>query len=149
MKGRLWVVETPEYPNGRTINANDAPVKPWRNGGPEEFRPGTKEDRPARDRVSILEDTNGDGIMDKKTVFADGLELATSMVFYKDGVIVSQAPDILWIRDTDGDGKADKTEVLFTGWEQRTLTPSSATSAGGRMAGSTVRSATRPAGFIR
>jgi putative membrane-bound dehydrogenase-like protein len=115
-KGRLWVVETPEYPNGRTINRNDAPITPWRSGHPEEFKPGTKENRKARDKVSILEDTNGDGIMDKKTVFADGLELATSMVFYKDGVIVSQAPDILWIRDTDGDGKADKTEVLFTGW---------------------------------
>jgi hypothetical protein len=38
------------------------------------------------------------------------------VVFYKDGIIVAQAPEILWIRDTDGDGKADKTEVLFTGW---------------------------------
>src|SRR5690606_16525306 len=63
-----------------------------------------------------LEDTNGDGVMDKRTVFADGLELPTSAVFYKDGVIVTQAPDILWIRDTNGDGKANKIEVLFTGW---------------------------------
>jgi putative membrane-bound dehydrogenase-like protein len=54
--------------------------------------------------------------MDRKTVFADGLELATSLVFYRDGVIVSQAPHTLWLRDTDGDGKADRTEVLFTGW---------------------------------
>jgi uncharacterized protein len=54
--------------------------------------------------------------MDRKTVFADGLELPTSLVFHRDGVIVSQAPDTLWIRDTDGDGRADRTEVLFTGW---------------------------------
>ena len=33
----------------------------------------------------------------------------------KDGVIVTQAPDILWLRDTNGDGKADKVEKLFTG----------------------------------
>ena len=104
-QGRLWVAETPEYPNGRKIagNKDDAP----------------KEDRPARDRISILEDVNGDGVMDKKTVFFEGLELVTSLVFYKDGVIVSQAPDIYWLRDTDGDGKADKKITLFTGFGTR------------------------------
>ena len=115
-QGRLWVVETPEYPNGRAINKNDAKITPWRTREPDKYPVGSLEQRPARDRISMLEDTNGDGIMDKKTVFADGLELPTSLVFYKDGVIVSQAPETLWIRDTDGDGKADKTEVLFTGW---------------------------------
>ncbi len=115
-RGRMWVVETPEYPNGRDINKNDAKITPWRIRDPEKYPLGSKESRPARDRISVLEDTNGDGIMDKKTVFYTGLELPTSLVFYKDGVIVSQAPDTLWIRDTDGDGKADKVEVLFTGW---------------------------------
>lgn len=118
-QGRLWVVETPEYPGGRDIERNDARISPWRTREPDKYRPGTKEPREPRDRVSILEDTNGDGVMDKKTVFADGLELPTSFVFYKDGVIVSQAPDTFWIRDTDGDGKADKREVLFTGWGTR------------------------------
>ncbi|MGE3310105.1 MAG: PVC-type heme-binding CxxCH protein [Limisphaerales bacterium] len=115
-RGRLWVVETPEYPNGRDINRNDARISPWRTRDPGNYPVGAKEPRPGRDRVSILEDTDNDGLMDKKTVFADGLELPTSLVFYKDGVIVSQAPETLWIRDTDGDGTADKTEVLFTGW---------------------------------
>lgn len=118
-RGRLWVVETPEYPGGRDIAGNDAKISPWRVREPDQFKPGTKEQRKPRDRVSILEDTNGDGVMDRKTVFADGLELPTSVVFYKDGIIVTQAPDILWIRDTDGDGKADKTEVLYTGWGTR------------------------------
>ncbi|MEI2725123.1 MAG: PVC-type heme-binding CxxCH protein [Verrucomicrobiota bacterium] len=115
-QGRLWVVETPEYPNGRDINKSDAKIAPWRVREPDKYPVGSKEPRPARDCVSMLEDTNGDGIMDKKTVFADGLELPTSLVFYKDGVIVAQAPETLWIRDTDGDGRADRTEVLFTGW---------------------------------
>ena len=115
-KGRMWIVETPEYPGGRDVNKNDFKQYPNRLQEPEKFPVGGKVDRKPKDRISFLEDTNGDGVMDKKTVFADGLELPTSLVFYKDGVIVSQAPDILWIRDTDGDGKADKTEVLYTGW---------------------------------
>ncbi len=118
-KGRLWVVETPEYPGGRDIAESDAKISPWRARDPEKFPAGGKEPRKPKDRVSILEDTNSDGVMDKKTVFADGLELPTSLVFYKDGVIVTQAPDIFWIRDTDGDGKSDKREVLFTGWGTR------------------------------
>ena len=59
--------------------------------------------------------SDGDGATDKKQVFYEGLELVTGFVFYKDGVIVTQAPDILWIRDTDGDGKADKVEALYHG----------------------------------
>ena len=121
-KGRLWVAETPEYPNGRAINRNDSPIYPDRAAHPEKYR-GDKEDRPARDRICWLEDTNGDGRMDKKHIFADfehgvpgGLELVTSLVFYKDGVIVAQAPDILWLRDTNGDGVADKVQVLYTGF---------------------------------
>jgi putative membrane-bound dehydrogenase-like protein len=113
-KGRLWVAETPEYPNGRLINVNDAPIK-----ASKEVEGRTLEDRPAKDRISWLEDTDGDGRMDKKHVFADGLELVTSLVFYKDGVIVEQAPDILWLRDTNGDGKCDMQDekvVLFTGF---------------------------------
>ena len=115
-QGRMWVVETPEYPGGRDVNKNDFKAYWNRAQNPQSFPVGGKQPRKPLDRISILEDTNGDGVMDKKTVFADGLELPTSSVFYKDGVIVAQAPDILWIRDTDGDGKADKIQTLYTGW---------------------------------
>lgn len=115
-KGRLWVVETPEYPGGRDVNKNDFKAYWDRARDAKDFPVGGKEPRKPKDRISILEDTNGDGVMDKKTVFADGLELPTSLVFWKDGVIISQAPDILWVRDTDRDGKADKIETLYTGW---------------------------------
>jgi uncharacterized protein len=110
--GRLWVAETPEYPSGRTVHPNDDPIRPGRDVAVV----GTKEDRPARDRISWLEDTDGDGVMDAKRVFYEGLELVTSLVFHEDGVIVQQAPDILWLRDTSGDGKADKVETLYTGF---------------------------------
>ncbi|HEY0455604.1 MAG TPA: PVC-type heme-binding CxxCH protein, partial [Verrucomicrobiae bacterium] len=118
-QGRLWVAETPEYPNGRTVNDNDRLITAAKEAGfhiKTDKNKVRKVDRPAKDRISWLEDTDGDGVMDKKHVFYEGLELVTSLVFCKDGVIVAQAPDILWIRDTDGDGKADKVETLFTGF---------------------------------
>jgi putative membrane-bound dehydrogenase-like protein len=111
--GRLWVAETPEYPNGRREPKAEMKDTPWKDSG-FRVRPPTK-DRPAIDRISILTDTDGDGRMDKKQIFYEGLELVTSFVFHKDGVIVSQAPDILWLRDVDGDGKAEKVEKLYTG----------------------------------
>lgn len=106
-KGRLWVVETPEYPNG----LRQANVEAWKDSGSVE--PG-KYDRDPMDRVSILTDTDGDGIMDKKQVFADKIELATSSVFYKNGIIVCAAPDIWFFEDTNGDDKADKRTKLYT-----------------------------------
>ena len=106
-KGRLWVVETPEYPNGLRQSNVDA----WKDSGA--FKPGAY-DRKPQDRVSILSDTNGDGIMDKKTVFADEIELATSSVFYKNGIIVCAAPDVWFFEDTNGDDKADKRTKLYT-----------------------------------
>lgn len=115
-KGRLWVAETPEYPGGRTVHRNDLNAYPNRRKDPKNFPVGEKEPRKATDRISMLEDTNGDGVADKRTIFYEGLERVTSLVFYKDGVIVAQAPDFLWIRDTNGDGKADKVETILTGW---------------------------------
>lgn len=105
-KGRLWVVETPEYPNGR----RELNVEKWKDSGS-----WTKTyDRDPIDRISWLEDTNGDGVMDKKHVFADKLELCTSFCFYKNGVIACAAPDIWNLQDTDGDGVCDKREKLYT-----------------------------------
>jgi putative membrane-bound dehydrogenase-like protein len=106
-KGRLWVVETPEYPNG----LRQANVEAWKDSG--SIKPGQYERKPL-DRVSILSDTNGDGVMDKKQVFADEIELATSSVFYKNGVIVCAAPDVWFFEDMNGDDKADKRTKLYT-----------------------------------
>ena len=107
-KGRMWIVETPEYPNGLRKANTDV----WKDMGSVE--PGDY-DRDPLDRISILTDTDGDGRMDKKQVFADKLELATSFVFHKDGVIVSAAPDIWFLEDTDGDDVSDKRTKLYSG----------------------------------
>ena len=112
--GRLWVAETPEYPNGRRGMRPDYRGKEWKDHGGIDPRPGVQE-RPARDKISILSDSNGDGVMDDKEIFYEGLDLVTGLVFHKDGVIVTQAPEILWLRDTNNDGKADKVEKLYSG----------------------------------
>ncbi len=92
--GKLWVVEMADYPLG-----TDGKGKP---GG----------------RVRVLEDTDGDGRPDKHTLFADGLSFPTGLLTWRDGVIITAAPDIVFLRDTDGDGKADSREVLVSGLMQ-------------------------------
>ncbi|HSJ66734.1 MAG TPA: PVC-type heme-binding CxxCH protein, partial [Anditalea sp.] len=66
--------------------------------------------------IKILEDTNGDGRADKVTVFADGLNIPTSMTFANGGLIVAMAPHFIFLKDTNGDGKADVREKIMTGW---------------------------------
>ncbi len=107
-KGRLWVCETPEYPNGRRISESAV----WQDSGT--LKPH-QADRPAEDRISILSDTDGDGVMDTKKVFADDLELITSFVLYRNGAIAATSPDIWFLEDTTGDGVADKRTKLYTG----------------------------------
>jgi putative membrane-bound dehydrogenase-like protein len=91
-RGRLWIVEAIDYPN-RVLNG-----------------------APGDDRIKIVEDTNGDGRADKFTVFADQLNLPTSLVFANGGVVVTAPPNVLFLKDTNGDDKADVKQVLSTGW---------------------------------
>src|SRR2546421_11759802 len=80
--GRLWVAVWPSYPH-------------W------------KPKDEMNDKLIVLEDTNGDGKADKCTVFADHLHCPTGFEFYNGGVLVAQAPDILFLKDSKGDSKAD------------------------------------------
>src|SRR5438552_12400160 len=67
-------------------------------------------------RIKVLEDTKGDGIYDKATVFLDNLPFATGVTAWRKGALICTAPDILYAEDTDGDGHADVVEKLFTGF---------------------------------
>ena len=111
--GRMWVVESVEYPEGRRGGGPESMHTVWQRDTP--LQKPEAVNRPGRDTISILEDRDGDGVMDHKQVFADDLDLATSFCFYKDGIVVAQPPHILLIRDTDGDGKGDRRETLYTG----------------------------------
>jgi putative membrane-bound dehydrogenase-like protein len=91
-RGRLWVIEAIDYPN-RVLNG-----------------------APGEDRIKILEDTDDDGRADKITIFAERLNLPSSLVFANGGVIVAAAPHVLFLKDTNGDDKADVRQVLSTGW---------------------------------
>jgi glucose/arabinose dehydrogenase len=89
-RGRFWVTESFEYPR--------------------------REPGPGKDRIKILEDTDGDGKAEKVTIFAEGLNIPSGIAVGYGGVWVANAPDILFLQDTNGDGKADKQEVIVTGF---------------------------------
>ncbi|MDA0836561.1 MAG: GDSL-type esterase/lipase family protein [Planctomycetota bacterium] len=72
-------------------------------------------DLPLNDCLLILPDENRDGKADKCIVFADGLHNPTGFEFWNGGVLVANAPNILFLKDTDGDGKADVKMVYLSG----------------------------------
>ena len=92
-RGRMWAVETNDYPN--TVLPDSVP---------------------GNDRILIIEDANRDGRADRVKVFAKGLNLATSLTFANGGLVVGQAPHMLFFKDTNGDDVADERTILFTGW---------------------------------
>jgi mono/diheme cytochrome c family protein/glucose/arabinose dehydrogenase len=78
------------------------------------FLPDTsgRDSREPLNRVSVLEDTNNDGKMDKKTVFADKLLMPRALKVLDRGVLIGEPPNVWLMKDTDGDLKADTREVI-------------------------------------
>jgi putative membrane-bound dehydrogenase-like protein len=88
-QGRIYVVESSGYPLDTESGAG---------------------------RVKLLVDTDNDGKPDRTTLFADKLTLPTGVMAWKKGVLVTDAPQVLYLEDSDGDGKADIREPLLDGF---------------------------------
>lgn len=69
-------------------------------------------------RVRLLTDTDGDGVFDKATVFAEGLSWPTGAACWKGGIFVTATPDVWYLKDTTGDGVADVRQKVFTGFKK-------------------------------
>lgn len=92
--GRLWVTEMSDYPSGMDGEG--------KAGG----------------RVRWLKDNDGDGRYEESVLFAEGLSFPTGVLPWKDGVLVTAAPMILYLEDQDGDGVSDEEHVLFDGFHE-------------------------------
>lgn len=88
-QGRMWVTSSVEYPY------------PAKQGGTP------------RDSVKILADTDGDGLADEVTTFADKLNIPMGILPYGDGCLCFSIPNIWYLRDTDGDGVCDQREIVL------------------------------------
>ena len=68
------------------------------------------------DKIIMLEDTDADGVADRSTVFAEGLNIPTGIEWGEGGVYVGQNTEILFLKDTDDDGRADVRKVVLGGF---------------------------------
>jgi putative heme-binding domain-containing protein len=88
-RGRLWVTQSVEYP---------FPAPPGRT---------------PRDTIKVLEGTDGNGVADKVTTFAEGLNIPIGILPVTHGAIVYSIPKIYRVLDTQGAGRADRREELY------------------------------------
>jgi glucose/arabinose dehydrogenase/mono/diheme cytochrome c family protein len=84
--GRIWVAEMRAYMPNVDGKGENAPI-------------GT---------IAVLEDTNGDGRMDKRQEFAGGFVLPRALALVADGLLVAEPPNLWFLKDKNGDGKADE-----------------------------------------
>lgn len=114
-RGRLWVIQYLQYPNPEGLKRVqvDRFSRTKYDRVPE---PPPKGPRGA-DRITILEDADGDGRMDGGHDFIDGLNLATGLAFGHGGVFVLNVPYLLFYPDRNRDDKPDSDpEVLLSGF---------------------------------
>ena len=92
-RGRMWVAENFNYQTRRQHTSDQV------------------------SRIQILEDTDGDGVFDKKKTFTDKLTFTSGLACGFGGVFVGSPPNLTFISDADGDDTPDGTpQVLLDGW---------------------------------
>lgn len=95
--GRLYVLEMRGFMNSPEAAGEDQPLG----------------------QIARLEDTNGDGVMDRRINFLDGLVMPRAMALFRDGLLVAEPPQLWFCRDTNGDGLADEKIPLFSDYGDR------------------------------
>ncbi|MBJ06876.1 MAG: dehydrogenase [Verrucomicrobiaceae bacterium] len=115
-RGRLWVVQYIQYPSPaglqvltwdkhlRKVFDRVPPPPPFTSPGHRKFT--------GQDKITIHEDTDGDGVFDKHKTFLDGLNMVTSLAHGDGGVWVLHPPYLLFFPDRDGDDKPDGKPVI-------------------------------------
>ncbi|MDN5211954.1 c-type cytochrome [Fulvivirgaceae bacterium BMA12] len=93
-RGRMWLTQSYEYPFPDTTGAG-------------------------KDKISILEDTDGDGSADIITDFADSLNIPIGIIPVKGGAIAYSIPNVYYFKDNDGDDKADEKRIVLSGFEHK------------------------------
>jgi putative membrane-bound dehydrogenase-like protein len=114
-RGRMWVVQYLQYPGPEGLKpvAVDQYLRTKYDRVPEPPPKGPK----GADKITILEDTDGDGVYDKSKDFVTGLNLATSAEVGQGGVWVTQAPYLLFYPDKDRDDVPDgDPKVVLSGF---------------------------------
>ena len=94
-QGRMFVAEYRDYPTGPKVEGD-----------------------PPLSRVVMLEDTDGDGQMDRRYLFAEHLSFCHSLMPFQGGILVASESEIIFLKDMDGDHLADVREVLYRGFVQ-------------------------------
>jgi glucose/arabinose dehydrogenase len=95
--GRLWAIELPGYMRDIRASGEYEPIG----------------------RIVVLEDSNRDGAMDRRTVFADGLIQPLAMKVLEQGVLVGEPPNVWLMRDTNGDLRSDRKDLVAAGYGRR------------------------------
>ena len=114
-RGRLWVLQYLQYPDpaGLKMVSRDKYLRAVYDKVP----PPPPHHFPGRDKVTIHEDTDEDGLYDRHLTFVDGLSLATSFAIGRGGVFVLNPPYLLFYPDRDRDDTPDSDpQVLLEGF---------------------------------
>ncbi len=114
-RGRLWVVQYRQYPYPEGLNmvSRDKYYRAVYDKVPAAPPNHTR----GADRITIHEDTDGDGKYDKHKTFVDGLNIASSIAIGRGGVFVLNPPYLLFYPDSNRDDKPDgDPQVLLEGF---------------------------------
>jgi putative membrane-bound dehydrogenase-like protein len=109
-RGRLWVAQYRQYPYpaGAKMLSRDKYYRAQYDRVPEPPPRHT----PGRDRITVHEDTDGDGLPDRHRVFVDGLNMANAVLPGRGGVWVMNTPYLLFFPDANGDDVPDGPPVV-------------------------------------